>query len=340
MNSQTLGEIFLSPLAGSALVAHVPAEAREQLATRFAVYTSPWHQAQILECRDGQGTQLSHLVAPVLWTAPWVTAPAIPMCPPVPSRQPIVCQASSRLLDVVRQCIGMRGSIAFKAGLPRVVATHMVALARRDRACAAGRGGPRQRQASSPRVTPRLLHGNSNVLRPHVSQCSDLREIAMPDICPNGLRWRERSFRRSRWRGRQPVRDVRLPCQRKLTEGIGEPSREGNRLKVVTLCAPAHIAAGYGAVLPKRLGQRREPLSLVSPGFEPRDCWYETGSEEGGSPLQGLGMTDSGVSAAGDHGRPSLRIKRRDRLEGAGHTDAAIESLSGAESPKTLCNRA
>ena len=331
MNPQTLGEFGLSPLTGSASVAHVPAEAREQLAARFAAYTSPWHQAQILECRGGQGTQLSHLVAPVLRAAFCLTVPAIPVCPRVPSRQSIICQASSRLLDGVLRCVGARGSIACKAGPP-----HVVALAWRDHARASRGGEPRQRQTLS---HPGLLHVKPVVLRPHVGQCSDLKKIAMSDTGPNGLLPREQSARQPRWRVLQPVRDLRLPCQRKLTEGIGKPSPEGNRVKIGTLCALAFIAAGCGPVRPKRLAQRMVPLSLVSPGLEQKTCWYETGSKEGSSPLQGVGMTDSGVSVAADHGTPSLQTKCRHRLEGVGHADAAIEIPTASVSSKTRCRR-
>ena len=104
MNSQTLGEISLSPLQGGAFVAHVSAEAREQLAARFAVYTSTGHQAQILECRGSQRTQLSHLVALILAAAPHLIGHLLLMWRPVTSRQPMICQASSRRLGVDLRC--------------------------------------------------------------------------------------------------------------------------------------------------------------------------------------------------------------------------------------------
>jgi hypothetical protein len=123
MNSQPFGEISLSPLPGSAFLAHVSAEACEQLAARFAGYASTGHQAQILECRGGQRTQLGHFVAPILSAAalrlighlslPWR---------PVASRQPMNCQASGRRLDVDLRCddvpLYRREKSAFAPAMP------------------------------------------------------------------------------------------------------------------------------------------------------------------------------------------------------------------------------
>jgi hypothetical protein len=128
MNSQTLGELSLSPLLGGAFVAHVPAEAREQLAAWFAVYTSAGHQAQILECRDGQRTQLGHLVAPILSATPDLAGHAILMRRPATIRQSMICQVWSGRPDV-----DLWGAMAYPALPSGEVVTSAVVFVPRER---------------------------------------------------------------------------------------------------------------------------------------------------------------------------------------------------------------
>ena len=345
MNSQTLGELSLSPLPGSAFVVHVPAEAREQFAARFAVYASTGHQAQILEYRGGQRTQLGHLVAPVLWAAPHLTGHLILMWRPVTSRQSIICQASSEGLDVAPSAIARRST-----AVTRGLASARWPAARSSSPDAA-RGNLWRDDAHTCRVAvdpasrrpPRpsqLLPLNPSVLRPHNPLCSDLTEIVMPDIDANGLHPREQRARWSRWCVREMARDIGLPCRKKAAvQGIGETSREGARMKMVTVYVLAFTAAGCGPVPPKLPGQEMVPLSLVPHGFEQKDCWYKTGPNEGNSSSQEFGTTGgTGVSGAAEHRGPPVQIKCQHRLDGVVHTDAVIESPTGSVSPpKTHC---
>ena len=111
MNSQPFGKISLSPLPGSAFLAHVSAEACEQLAARFAGYASTGHQAQILECCGGQRTQLGHFVAPILSAAPRLIGHLGLLGRPVTSPQPIICQASGRWPTLTLGAMACRSTV-------------------------------------------------------------------------------------------------------------------------------------------------------------------------------------------------------------------------------------
>ena len=80
---------------------------------------------------------------------------------------------------------------------------------------------------------------------------------------------------------RQLVRGMGLPWPKKIYDKeTGEPSREGNRVKIVTVCVLSFTAAGCGPVPSKLPGQETVPLGLVEDGFEQEECWCENVPEE------------------------------------------------------------
>jgi hypothetical protein len=74
-------------------------------------------------------------------------------------------------------------------------------------------------------------------------------------------------------------------ASRSIAIGRMKTSEEGGRVKMLSMCVLASIAAACGPASPGRVVQEVVPLNLVPAGFEQEECWFEKGPEE--NPLFG-----------------------------------------------------